>query len=64
MKRISLIHASRKLGMEPEKIMELMISGSLPIGECHRTGNQFSYEIYEELIDKYLQEECKRKDRG
>lgn len=54
--RVSLYQAAKELGMAPQGLREYMKRGLIDVGVVlpSITGNQYSYHIYREKLDKYL----------
>lgn len=52
--RISVLEASEILDMSPSSVRAGMRQGKLPIGTVFKTSSEYSYYIYEEKIDQFL----------
>ena len=55
--RIKTKEAARQLGMSDQALRQQMQRGLLPIGEAVKgTGENYTYYIYQEWIDRYAEE--------
>lgn len=53
--RISVEEAAFRLQIPAQAVRLLMQSGKLPIGECIKTSSRWTYYIWEEKLENYIE---------